>query len=90
MNFRAEKIASPDRHPSLLWPRMQFHVSASECLLELTTLYRELPSMYWTDVVFKGELLHQCEVEKNEEAKSLLRKCVTVLEQPLAENSGDA
>lgn len=28
---------------------------------------------------FKDELLHQYEIEKNEEAKTLLRKCVDIV-----------
>jgi proteasome component ECM29 len=34
----------------------------------------------WTDVGFKEELLHQYEVEKNEEAKSYLKKCIDIFE----------
>ncbi|OWM69124.1 hypothetical protein CDL15_Pgr025311 [Punica granatum] len=61
----------------------QVHVSASECLLELITLHRELPSTYWTDAGFKSEVLHQYEVEKNEEAKSLLKNCIAMLDKPV-------
>lgn len=76
-------MVSLNLRPLLLWPRMQVHVSASECLLDLSTLFRQLPTMYWTNAAFKSELLHLCEVEKNEEAKSLLRKCITMLEKPV-------
>ncbi|KAK4773586.1 hypothetical protein SAY87_028605 [Trapa incisa] len=65
----------------------QVHVSASECLLELTTLYWELPTIYWTEVSFKSKLVHLCEVEKNEEAKSLLRKSMAMLEKPVEASS---
>ncbi|KAL9404798.1 hypothetical protein Peur_001770 [Populus x canadensis] len=54
----------------------QVHISASECLLEVTGL----ASVRWTDVGFKEELLHQYEVEKNEEAKSYLKKCIDIFE----------
>lgn len=54
----------------------QVHISASECLLEVTGL----ASVRWADVGFKEELLHQYEVEKNEEAKSYLKKCIDIFE----------
>ncbi|KAJ6948555.1 hypothetical protein NC651_002780 [Populus alba x Populus x berolinensis] len=54
----------------------QVHISASECLLEVTGL----ASVRWTDGGFKEELLHQYEVEKNEEAKSYLKKCIDIFE----------
>ncbi|KAG2674643.1 hypothetical protein I3760_13G146600 [Carya illinoinensis] len=58
----------------------QVHIAASECLMEITNLIRNLPSMHWMDIRFKDELLHQLEVEKNVEAKSLLRKCIEIIE----------
>ncbi|KAH7837827.1 hypothetical protein Vadar_018494 [Vaccinium darrowii] len=58
----------------------QVHIAASECLLEMTELYRDLPPVQWTEVGFKSELLHQYEAEKNEQAKSLLKKSFDVLE----------
>ncbi|KAF5447658.1 hypothetical protein F2P56_033192 [Juglans regia] len=58
----------------------QVHIAASECLLEITNLIRNLPSMHWMDIRFKDELLHQLELEKNGEAKSLLRKCIEIIE----------
>ncbi|KAE9462120.1 hypothetical protein C3L33_05968, partial [Rhododendron williamsianum] len=57
----------------------QFHIAASECILEMTELYRDLPPVHWTDVGFKSELLHQYEAEKNEQAKSLLKKSFDIL-----------
>ncbi|KAF9665771.1 hypothetical protein SADUNF_Sadunf16G0158400 [Salix dunnii] len=54
----------------------QVHINASECLLEVAGL----ASVRWTDVGFKEELLHQYEVEKNEEAKSYLKKCIDIFE----------
>ncbi|CAL5425499.1 unnamed protein product [Camellia sinensis] len=58
----------------------QVHIAASECLLEMTELYGALPQEQWTEVGFKGELLHQYEAEKNEQAKSCLKKSIDVLE----------
>ncbi|XP_050238689.1 uncharacterized protein LOC126688135 isoform X2 [Mercurialis annua] len=59
----------------------QVHINASECLLEIVKLCKQLTSVNWEDVVgLKGELLHQCEVEKNQEAKINLRKCIDVIE----------
>lgn len=58
----------------------QVHIAASECLLEMTELYRDLPPVQWTEVGFKSELLHQYEAEKNEQAKSLLKKSFDILE----------
>ncbi|KAK7276642.1 hypothetical protein RIF29_17785 [Crotalaria pallida] len=58
----------------------QVHVSASECLLEVLKLAQDVPSVIVINEGFKDELLHLCEIEKNEEAKSLLRKCVNILQ----------
>ncbi|GKU93498.1 hypothetical protein SLEP1_g7091 [Rubroshorea leprosula] len=58
----------------------QVHVAASECLLEITKLCKHISSVHWTETGIKGELLNQIEAEKNEQAKSLLRKCVEILE----------
>ncbi|XP_030522220.2 proteasome adapter and scaffold protein ECM29 isoform X2 [Rhodamnia argentea] len=58
----------------------QVHISASECLLEMITLCRELPSTFWTDAGLKDLLAHQHEVEKNGQAKSLLKRCIQLLE----------
>lgn len=58
----------------------QVHVSASECLLEMITLCRELPSTFWTDAGLRDLLAHLHEVEKNEQAKSLLKRCIHLLE----------
>lgn len=46
----------------------------------MTELYRDLPPVHWKDVGFKSELLHQYEAEKNEQAKSLLKKSFDILE----------
>ncbi|XP_027329154.1 proteasome adapter and scaffold protein ECM29 [Abrus precatorius] len=58
----------------------QVHVSASECLLEVLKLSIDVSLVTAIDEGFKEELLHQYEIEKNEEAKSLLRKCVRILQ----------
>ncbi|PRQ32931.1 putative proteasome component Ecm29 [Rosa chinensis] len=58
----------------------QVHVTASECLLVIITLYGDLRSIDSTNVQFGGTLLHLYEVEKNGEAKSLLKKCMDTLE----------
>ncbi|XP_061372568.1 uncharacterized protein LOC133315038 [Gastrolobium bilobum] len=58
----------------------QVHVSASECLLEVIKLSMDVPVVSSINEGFKDELLHQYEIEKNEEAKSLLRKCVNILQ----------
>ncbi|KAH9741794.1 ARM repeat superfamily protein [Citrus sinensis] len=58
----------------------QVHISASECLLEICKLFRQISSVYSSNIGIKGELVHQCEMEKNMEAKSLLKKCIDILE----------
>ncbi|KAF6155314.1 hypothetical protein GIB67_019840 [Kingdonia uniflora] len=59
----------------------QVHVAASESLLEIIKLYKGVPeSAQSQDVGFLDELIHLCEVEKNEQAKSLLRKCIAIIE----------
>lgn len=59
---------------------IQVHISASECLLEICKLFRQISSVYSSNIGIKGELVHQCEMEKNMEAKSLLKKCIDILE----------
>lgn len=58
---------------------MKVHIAASDCLLVLTELYRTLPIGQRKEISFMDELLHLCEVEKSEQAKSLLRKCLQIL-----------
>ncbi|GAV92306.1 hypothetical protein CFOL_v3_35686, partial [Cephalotus follicularis] len=58
----------------------QVHVAASECLLEIMKLYRRISEVHLIDAGFEGELLHQYEVETNEAAKSLLRKCINIFQ----------
>ncbi|CAE6013918.1 unnamed protein product [Arabidopsis arenosa] len=52
----------------------QFHVAASQCLLELIELYSTVSSLHPVEVDFKAEVVSLLELEKSEEAKSLLRK----------------
>ncbi|RWW18026.1 hypothetical protein GW17_00018013 [Ensete ventricosum] len=63
-------------HSAFLW---QVHISASECLLEMSKLYRDTPTCM-EDVELKEELVHLCEVEKSEQAKTLLTQCITILD----------
>ncbi|KAL7151950.1 hypothetical protein ABFS83_04G066100 [Erythranthe nasuta] len=57
----------------------QVHIAAAECLLELTNQYKAAPPIHWTELAFTNELLNLCEVEKSEQAKSLLKKCSDIL-----------
>ncbi|CAI9106154.1 OLC1v1005230C2 [Oldenlandia corymbosa var. corymbosa] len=57
----------------------QVHVVATECILDMLNLYKDTQSER-PELGFKNELLHLLDIEKNEEAKSLLRKCVDILE----------
>lgn len=43
-------------------------------------LAMDVPSVGTINEGFKDELLHQYEIEKNEGAKSILRKCVNILQ----------
>ncbi|KAF7850461.1 hypothetical protein BT93_L5473 [Corymbia citriodora subsp. variegata] len=58
----------------------QVHISASECLLAMITLCRELPLTLGTEAGLKDLLAHLHEVEKSEQAKSLLNRCIHLLE----------
>ncbi|XP_050283087.1 uncharacterized protein LOC126723567 [Quercus robur] len=64
----------------------QVHITASECLLEITKLFGDLPSAHLIDVGFKNEILNQLGVEKNGEARSLLKRCIDILENLKIEN----
>ncbi|KAF3327246.1 proteasome-associated protein ECM29 isoform X1 [Carex littledalei] len=57
----------------------QVHIAASECLLEMSKLYRNVPLEHKMDVSFKDDLTFLCESEKNEQAKTLLRECISIL-----------
>ncbi|XP_068658632.1 uncharacterized protein [Aristolochia californica] len=58
----------------------QVHVAASECILEILELYKVVPLVEKEEVGFKSDLVHLCEVEKSEQAKSLLFSCINILE----------
>ncbi|EXB37190.1 hypothetical protein L484_013555 [Morus notabilis] len=59
----------------------QVHISASDCLLEIFKLYGDLPLVDLTlNIELKGELLHVHEIEKNGEAKALLKACIDILD----------
>lgn len=49
-------------------------MAASQCLLELIELYSMVSSLHPVEVDFKAKIISLLEVEKSEEAKSLLRK----------------
>ncbi|KAL6524314.1 hypothetical protein OROGR_016748 [Orobanche gracilis] len=57
----------------------QVHIAAGECLLELTNHYKAIPPEHWTEFTFTTEFLDLFEIEKNEQAKSLLKKCIDIL-----------
>ncbi|XP_020242083.1 proteasome-associated protein ECM29 homolog isoform X2 [Asparagus officinalis] len=65
----------------------QVHTAASECLLEMSKLYRGIPSEQRKNIEFSDELIHLCEVEKSEQAKTLLQKVVALLEELGEENT---
>ncbi|KAH6814295.1 ARM repeat superfamily protein, partial [Perilla frutescens var. frutescens] len=57
----------------------QVHIAAAECLVELTNELKAAPPVHWKELEFMSELLELSEIEKNEQAKSLLRKCIEIL-----------
>ncbi|XP_073141185.1 uncharacterized protein [Henckelia pumila] len=57
----------------------QVHIAAAECLLELANQFVVVPPIDLKELNFVSELIDICEVEKNEHAKSLLRKCIDIL-----------
>lgn len=72
-----------------LCAQIQVHVAASETLLVIVKLYEKLQTIHCRDEKFMGELVHLYEVEKNGEAKSLLKKCIDALENLKQENVED-
>ncbi|CAN6344332.1 unnamed protein product [Urochloa humidicola] len=58
----------------------QVHTAASECLVELSKLYRDFPLTDRTEAKFEDELVELCESEKSEQAKALLKECLTILQ----------
>ncbi|KAM7279522.1 hypothetical protein ACFE04_006656 [Oxalis oulophora] len=61
----------------------QVHVAASETLLEITKLFQKVAEELPAGFTLKDELRHLHEVEKNEEAKSLLKKSIDIYENLL-------
>ncbi|XP_052136684.1 uncharacterized protein LOC127755086 [Oryza glaberrima] len=57
----------------------QVHTAASECLLELSKLYRDFPLVDRKGAKFSGELAELCESEKSEQAKAFLKQCMDIL-----------
>ncbi|KAH6836999.1 ARM repeat superfamily protein [Perilla frutescens var. hirtella] len=57
----------------------QVHIAAAECLVELTNELKAAPPVHWKELEFMSELLELSEIEKNEQAKSLLRKSIEIL-----------
>lgn len=57
----------------------QVHIAASECLLDLSKLYRDFPLLDRTEAKFEDELTELCESEKSEQAKTILKECLTIL-----------
>ncbi|XP_024006382.1 proteasome-associated protein ECM29 homolog isoform X1 [Eutrema salsugineum] len=64
----------------------QVHVTTSQCLLELIELYSMVSSLHPVEVDFKAEIISLLELEKSEEAKSLLRKSRDALANLLSLN----
>lgn len=58
---------------------MQVHIAAAECLLELTNELKAAPPVPWREVEFMSELVELSQIEKNEQAKSLLKKCIEII-----------
>ncbi|XP_066339222.1 uncharacterized protein [Miscanthus floridulus] len=57
----------------------QVHIAASECLLDLSKLYRDFPLLDRTEAKFEDELTELCESEKSEQAKAILKECLAIL-----------
>jgi proteasome component ECM29 len=57
----------------------QVHTAASECLVELSKLYRDFPLTNRTEAKFEDELVELCESEKSEQAKTLLKECLGIV-----------
>lgn len=66
-------------HLCIILYHSQVHIAAAECLLELTNQYKAAPPVIWQELGFMTELLELTEVEKSEQAKSLLKKCIDIL-----------
>nr|XP_010313220.1 proteasome adapter and scaffold protein ECM29 isoform X1 [Solanum lycopersicum] len=58
----------------------QVHIAASECLVEMVNLLKATRQLPGGEVTFSREFVQVYEVEKNEHAKSLLKRCIDILE----------
>ncbi|KAH1090696.1 hypothetical protein J1N35_017953 [Gossypium stocksii] len=58
----------------------QVHIAASECLLEIAQLGRYISATNWRDIGLEGEVVQLIEMEKNEQARSTLKKCIDNLQ----------
>ncbi|KAJ8543860.1 hypothetical protein K7X08_025478 [Anisodus acutangulus] len=58
----------------------QVHIAASECLLEMVDLLKATGQLPGGEVSFSCEFVQVHDVEKNEHAKSLLKRCIDILE----------
>ncbi|KAL5708464.1 hypothetical protein ACHQM5_019256 [Ranunculus cassubicifolius] len=58
----------------------QVHIAAAEGLLEIIKLYKGVANVEDKEIEFKQELVHLCEIEKNEVAKTLLKRCLEILD----------
>uniref|UniRef100_A0A7N0UGU9 Proteasome-associated protein ECM29 homolog n=1 Tax=Kalanchoe fedtschenkoi TaxID=63787 RepID=A0A7N0UGU9_KALFE len=58
----------------------QVHIAASECLLDVTKLYCHSPPSDNKEIEFRKDLVHQLELEKNEQAKGLLKKSLDMVD----------
>ena len=66
-------------HESRLITYLQVHIAASECVLDLSKLYRDFPLLDRTEAKFEDELTELCESEKSEQAKTILKECLAIL-----------
>ncbi|WMV55560.1 hypothetical protein MTR67_048945 [Solanum verrucosum] len=58
----------------------QVHIAASECLVEMVNLLKAIRQLPGGEVAFSREFVQVYEMEKNEHAKSLLKRCIDILE----------
>ncbi|KAG0457674.1 hypothetical protein HPP92_022831 [Vanilla planifolia] len=59
----------------------QFHVAASECILEIVKLHRNIHAGQRRETDLKNELVRLTEVEKSEQAKTFFRRAIEILSE---------
>ncbi|KAG0459443.1 hypothetical protein HPP92_022571 [Vanilla planifolia] len=59
----------------------QFHVAASECILEIVKLHRNIHAGQRRETDLKNELVRLTEVEKTEQAKTFFRRAIEILSE---------